>query len=204
MELEAEVRKLYIDNAIHLIATGGFEKATTKELTHCGGNLPGLKMNEVYLYRLFGSKENLYEAAFLQLDEEVYVAFKSGLNAVGGFADYSKEKMEQFFRMAWKFLLQNEEKFRCYVRYYYSIYLNGRSLALHEKRFDRIAAEFMPLFKEEVDVNALLHSVFSALLDFAVCVYNGQLINNEINRPHIYNVLYCMMMTYFVDSAKVS
>lgn len=37
MKREAEIKELLISNAIHLIAEGGFEKATTKELTHCGG-----------------------------------------------------------------------------------------------------------------------------------------------------------------------
>ena len=51
MRYEAEIKELLIENAIHLIAEGGFEKATTKELTHCGGHLPDFKMNEAYIYR---------------------------------------------------------------------------------------------------------------------------------------------------------
>ena len=66
MKYENEVKELLIHNAIHLIAKGGFENATTKDLALSGGNLPGLKMNEVYIYRLFGSKESVYEAAFLR------------------------------------------------------------------------------------------------------------------------------------------
>ena len=46
MKYEAEIEELLIKNAIHLISEGGFEKATAKELTHCGGNLPNLKMNK--------------------------------------------------------------------------------------------------------------------------------------------------------------
>ena len=56
MKYEAEIKELLIENAIHLIAEGGFEKATTKALTYCGDQLPAVKMNEVYIYRLFGSK----------------------------------------------------------------------------------------------------------------------------------------------------
>ena len=48
MKHEAAVRELLVSNAIRLIAEGGFEKATTKELALSGGHLPGLKMNEVY------------------------------------------------------------------------------------------------------------------------------------------------------------
>ena len=89
MKREAEIRGLFVENAIHLIAKGGFEMATTKELTHYRGHLPDIKMNEVYIYRLYGSKENIYAAAFQCLDLEVYEAFKNGIAAVGGF---EKEK----------------------------------------------------------------------------------------------------------------
>ena len=69
----------------------------------------------------------------------------------------------------------------------------------HEKHFDKIVSEMGILFKEEADANSIVHSVFTALLDFAVRVYNGQLEDNELNRPHIFNVLYCMMRSYFKD-----
>ena len=96
MRYEAEIKELLIENAIHLIAEGGFEKATTKELTHCGGQLPDFKMNEVYIYRFFKSKENLYEAAFVRLDTELFYAFKHGVEIVGGFDDVGKEKLSDF------------------------------------------------------------------------------------------------------------
>ena len=199
MKREAEVREYLINNAIQLIAEGGFEKATTKELTHYGGGIPDLKMNEVYIYRLFGSKEGLYEAAFHCLDTELFVAFRNGTVAVGGLAGNVKEQLFKFFALAWRFILGNEARCRCYVRYYYSVYFKGSSLAAHKKLFAGIVNEIAPLFKEEADVESILHSVFTTLLDFGIRVYNGDLEDSEINRPHIFNVLYCMMATYFRD-----
>ena len=202
MKREAEVKELLISNAIHRIAEGGFEKATTKELTLCGGHLNGFKMNEVYIYRFFGSKENLYEAAFRQLDTELYHAFQNGVELVGGFEQDTKDRLYEFFSMAWRFILGNEERCRCYVRYYYSIYFKGNSLESHKKLFNKMISEMSSIFKEDADMTSILHSVFTAMFDFAIRVYNGELEDNEINRPHIFNVLYCMMMTYFKDSAK--
>ena len=202
MKHEAEVRELLISNAIHLIAEGGFERATTKELTHCGGSLPGFKMNEVYIYRIFGSKENLYEAAFLRLDDELFGAFRNGVRFVGGFEVDTKERLYEFFQRAWYFLLGNEERCRCYVRYYYSIYFKGNACRLHRQLFEGLVNEMAPIFKEEADVEAILHSVFISLLDFCIRVYNGTLEDSELNRPHIFNVLFCMMMTYFKESLR--
>ena len=99
--------------------------------------------------------------------------------------------------MAWQFILGNEERCRCYVRYYYSIYFRGASLEAHRKLFAEMVDVMTPIFKEKADVSSILHSVFTALFDFAIRVYNGELEDNEENRPHIFNVLYCMMITYF-------
>ena len=199
MKREAEIKTLLINNTIHLIAMGDFEKATTKELTHSSGDSLGIKMNEAYIYRLFGSKENLYEAAFIYLDNEIFYAFRRGIEAVGGFAQDFKDKFYQFFLLAWEFILANEKYFKFYVRFYHSIYFKEHSLQSHKKLFERLAAEMAPFFKEEADVVSILHIVSSALLDFGIRVYNGDLEDGDINTPHIFNVLYCMMATYFKE-----
>ena len=201
MKQEAAVRDLLIGNTIHLIAAGGFEKATTKEITHVA-SLPGVKMNEVYIYRLFESKQNLYETAFITLDAELMQACKNGIDAVGGLQPDAKARMYAFFISAWEFMLRNEDRCRCYVRYYYSAYYKGNAVTAHKKNFRRIVAEFEPLFKKEADVPAIMHSVFTMFMDFAVRVFNGDLADNEINRPHIFRVLYSMMETYFKDSVR--
>ena len=203
MKREKETRELLISNAIHLIGEGGFERATTKELTKCSGDLPDLRMNEVYIYRLFGSKENLYAAAFDCLDKELLTAFQSGVNTVGGFEGDAQRKLKEFFALAWRFVLGNEERCRCYVRYYYSTYFKGQSVKTHEQLFAGMVEQMAPIFKQEADVASILHSVFTALLDFAIRVYNGELVDNDINRPHIFNVLYNMMATYFENRVAV-
>lgn len=198
MKREAEIKEILINNAIHLIAEGGFERATTKELAHCRGNVSDIKMNEVYIYRLFGNKESLYEATFARLDNELYGAFQKGVAAVGGFEN--REKLYRFFLMAWHFILSNEECCRCYVRYCYSVYFKGRSREEHNALFGKIVSQLAPMFKKEADVTAIMHSVFAIMFDFAIRVYNGELADNDENRPHVFNVLYCMMATYFKES----
>ncbi len=204
MKREAEIKELLISNAIHLIAAGGFESATVKELARCGGNLPGFKMNDVYIYRIFGSKESLYESAFIQLDNELFDAFRRGVVAVGGFSGDHKDKFFEFFLLAWKFILGNEERCRCYVRYYYSIYFKGHSLYAHRKLFEGMISEISPLFKDEADVFSVMHSVFITLFDFCIRVYNGDLEDNADSRTHIFNVLYCMVVSYLRAPAKAS
>jgi AcrR family transcriptional regulator len=197
LKRETEIRDLFIENAINIIADAGFEKATTKELTHCSGNLPGLKMNEAYIYRIFGSKEKLYEAVFEELDNELYIAFMKGVEAVSGFNCNIKDKLNNLFLMCWDFILRNEVRLRCYVRFYYSAYFKGSVVEAHNKLLMGVVNQISPIFKREADVLSILRSVFTALLDFGIRVYNGELEDNEDSRKHIFNVLYCAMMTYF-------
>ncbi len=197
MKYEQEIRGALIGNAISLIAEGGFEKATTAAITHSGETVPGVRMNEAYIYRIFGNKEELYNAAFAMLDEEFLYALQSAISAEGDLRENTKEKLCNIFQRAWPFMMRNEQRCRCYVRYYYSTYFKDRAGSDHEKRFANVLATFAPLFKEEADVRSIMHSVLTTSLDFAIRVYNGDLEDNEENVPHIFNVLYCMMMTYF-------
>ena len=195
MSRETEIKNLLISNAIQLVAEGGFEKATTKELTHYK-ETTDFKMNEVYIYRLFGGKENLYEAAFITLDNELFEALRAASRKAEQYEGTPKEKLYTMFLEAWSFVLKNKERCRCYVRYYYSVYFKDKSLEAHNKMFERIVCRMAPIFKEEADVSAIMHSVFTAFLDFAIRVHKEELEDNEINRPHVFNVLYCMMMSY--------
>lgn len=192
-----DIREILINNTIRLIAEGGFEKATTKAITHSGVSLPNIKMNEVYIYRLFGSKEQLYSTAFECLDTEFLYALQDCIRQAHKLTGSTKEKLYFIFLHAWRFVLKNEARCRCYIRYYYSIYFNGKSLEQHNKIFEEILSEFTPLFKKEADVRSIMHSVLTTLLDFAVRVYNGDLEDNDTNTPHVFNVLYCTMMSYF-------
>ena len=203
MKYEQEVRDVLINNTIQLIAQGGFEKATTKAITHGGEQLPGIKMNEVYIYRLFGSKESLYSVAFSSLDQEIIVALRKCFRSHQGFEDATRERLHRIFCDAWHFILGNEDHCRCYIRYYYSVYFHGETLKAHNRLFNEIILGISPLFKDEADVKSIMHSVFTTLLDFAVRIYNGDLENTKVNEDHIFNVLYCMMVTYFKDE-KVS
>lgn len=129
---------------------------------------------------------------------------KDAWNTTGMQADASGNGSTRCFLRVWRFAINNETQCRFYIRYYYSIYFKGQSLAGHNQRFSEIVNCFRPLFKDEADVVAIMHSVLTLLLDFANRVYNGDLADDDINRPHIYNVHYCAMESYFAEEVRKS
>ena len=203
MKREAEIKELLINNVIRLVAEGGFEKATTKAITYSGETLSDIKLNEVYIYRLFENKEHLYERTFEFLDAKLLFAFKDAVGEIDEIGTEIKNKLNKVFLKVWCFVLENETVCRCYVRYYYSVYFRGRSLEVHNKHFESVIEAFLPLFKKEADVKAIMHCVFTTLLDFAIRVYNGELENNSINASNIFNVIYCVMSSYFREGISV-
>ncbi|MBR5253276.1 MAG: TetR/AcrR family transcriptional regulator [Clostridia bacterium] len=197
MKGERVIRETLINNTICLVAEGGFEAATTKAITYSVPPIENIKMNEVYIYRLYGSKENLYGVTFEILDQELIVALRRCIMQAGDLNAETEKKLYKVFLRAWRFLLGHEKRCRCYIRYYHSVYFTGDSLRRHNVIFDDVVNYMSPLFRDEVDVKSVLHCMFMTMFDFAVRVFNKDLENNEENRPHIFYVLYNIMVPYF-------
>lgn len=197
MRYEALIRNTLVENTIHLIAEGGFEKATTRAITHDGYIPPEVKLNEVYIYRIFGGKEELYAEAFRCLDCELINELNKDIDEFCHSSNSIKQNFKILFDHLWSFVLRNEDHCRCYVRYYYSVYYKGASQKMHHQFFDQIVKRLNPIFKPEADVKSLLHSVFTTLLDFAIRVYNGDIPDNQDSADHIFNVLYLSISSYF-------
>lgn len=202
MRNESEVREALIRNTIRLIADGGFEKATTRAIASNEHNPSSVKLNEIYIYRLFGSKESLYGETFSILEKELVEATEKVV-VEGCRSSYPvKKNMYILFSHLWRFILGNEERCRCYVRYYYSIYYKGDSQKKHNVEFNRLLSPFSFLFKAEADWFSLMHSAFTAMLDFAIRVYNGDILDTEDSTLHIFNVIYNSIASYLVDGDK--
>lgn len=191
------IREALLNNTIRLIGEGGFEKATTRAIAKDGIDVPGIKFNEVHIYRLFGSQEQLYAEAFATLDRELFDRLGEVFRLL---ADRKEEdgraRLRAAFDLIWRFLLQNESRCRCYVRYYYSVYFAGPSLRSHRKLLSDYRVLFAPLFKGESDVISLMHTTFMTLMDFAIRVYNRDLQDNEENAYHIFLLIYTSLTPY--------
>lgn len=185
------------ENTIHIIGQGGFEKATTKAIVAQGIDHPDIKLNEVHIYRLFGSKELLYAEVFAVLDNELFDNLQTYLNRFYTSNEPFRERIHSFFTEIWEFLLGNEDRCRTYVRYYYSPYFCEQSLRNHTKMLNAQKKIFSPMFKQESDVISLIHTTFMTIMNFAIRVYNHEIENTPKNVYHIFNLLYDSLFSYF-------
>ena len=191
------IRDALLNNTINLIGSGGFEKATTKAIVSAGIDDPNIRLNEVYIYRVFGSKELLYAEAFSELDNELFAIIRNSSKVLAKANRPFRERIHDYFDLIWYFLLGNEYRCRCYVRYYYSAYFREQSLRNHRKLLYSQEEFFRAIFKDESDVISLIHTTFMTMMDFAIRVYNGDLENNDENAYHIFNLLYDSLSSYF-------
>lgn len=200
MKNEMQIREALIENTIYLIAQGGFERATTRNIAQCKANGAGLITNDAYIYRIFGSKESLYAEAFCRLNDEFLVAMCRRLDRIKFGENSLKEDLYFLWQGIWNFLLRNELRCRCYTRYYYSIYFKEESLRHHRESFNIVVRRMKHLFKDEADVDAILHNMMTTMLNFAIRVYNGDLANCEKNAKHIFNTIWCGVAPYLKET----
>lgn len=191
------IRNALVENTISLIGNGGFEKATTKAIVSLGIDDPSIKLNEVYIYRVFGSKELLYAEAFSVLDTELFTRVRNAVAQSFYIEGTFRDRMQSLFDKMWEFLIGNECRCRCYVRYYYSAYFREQTMRNHRKHLSTQKEFFATIFKEESDTVTLIHNTFMTMMDFAIRVFNGEIENDEENTYHIFNLLYYSLTPYF-------
>lgn len=195
MKNERIYREVFIHNTISLVAEGGFEKATTRAIAGERREINNIKLNEAHIYRVFGTKENLFAETFAVLDNELISVIKEGLSVFDAQKDF-KEQCQSFFLKLWRFLLQNEEKCRYYTRYYHSVYFKNDIYKVHMKKYEILVEKLSPAFVPGADVWSLLHHIITVMLDFAIRVYNGAIEDTEDNAVHIFTVAFSSIAPY--------
>lgn len=195
MKNEKIYREVFTNNTLRLVAEGGFEKATTRAIAGERREINNIKLNEAHIYRVFGTKENLFAETFAMLDNELISNIKDSL-AVFDMREDFRSQCERIFMRLWRFLLQNEDKCRYYTRYYYSIYFKEDIYKTHIKKYEILIERIASAFVDGADVWSLLHHIITVMLDFAIRVYNGALEDTEENAAHIFNVAFSSIAPY--------
>ena len=98
MEL-SDMKQIFIDSAVRVVARDGLVKATTKAIA------AGTGLNEAYIYHCFKSKEELLRAAFHQEDVNLIWQIRKAL-PVMHFKNLTwKERCFLLWRSCWTIIL---------------------------------------------------------------------------------------------------
>ena len=191
-----EFRRRLIDGTIHVISRDGLDKASTKQI--------GLEtnINQVYIYRCFNDKEDMFSKAFDKLDEELFSKAMQHIEIMYLHSMEYEMRCRFYFSAIWNFLLQDRDKCIAYVRYYYSPYFTRYSAESHKRRFKPLVEKFRGAFKDEADVWMILNHILNVMLDFAIKVHNDQMSKEDDYVEHIFRVIYASIKQYFKTSEE--
>lgn len=195
MKNERVYREVFVNNTIRIVASEGFEGATTRAIAGERGEVGQVKLNDVHIYRVFGTKEKLFAETFSMLDNELVATIESSLSDFEEGMAFG-ERCKVVFMDLWRFLLKNESKCRYYTRYYYSVYFKDDVYQAHMKKYERLMDLLTPSFVENADVWSLFHHVITVMLDFAIRVYSGAIEDTDNNAGHIFTVVYSSIAPY--------
>ena len=192
-----EIRQRLIDGTIHVIARDGLDKATTKQI--------GLATdtNEVYIYRCFKDKEDMFAKAFASLDNELLnVVLKHVSVMYVQEVDY-ETRCRFFYAAVWRFLLGNKEKCLTFVRYYYSPHFARYSADEHKERYKPLVEKFRMAFRDEANVWMILNHIMATMLDFAVKVFDGAVPDDDDTAEHVFRLVYVSAKQYFREGMLI-
>ena len=192
--MEKEImRKKLIESTIYIVASEGINKATTKAIaTHA-------EVNEVYIYRLFKDKEDLFEQTFSLIDSEL-------ISYILKYAPIMKieeieitERCHIFFKSCWKSILDYD---RCsfFIRYYYSHYYNSYSPQKRKAAYADVIDVFTPAFIEDTDVWRIFNRILDIVYSTVVKILRDEIPDNEETADDVFRVLYSAIEPFFVWS----
>ena len=190
------IRQNLIDSTIHVVATDGLEKASTKLISK------NISTNEVYIYRCFADKEDMLLQAFSSLDEELFAVTMKHVKIMNMAQMSFEERSRLYFFLVWEFLLGNKDKCLTFVQYFYSPSFAKNAAADHELRYKPLVEKFKVAFKEDAEVWMILNHILNVMLDFAVKVHNGFMPNDDIYVEHVFRVVYLSVLQYLKNAKE--
>jgi AcrR family transcriptional regulator len=179
-----EFKKKLKESVIHVIASDGMDRVTTKAIaTHA-------QMNEGYIYRLFQDKDTLLRETFEQLDDELIGGILKYLPVMEISTIEIKERCRALFFMIWKFIIAKPERCHAFIRYYYSPYFLRLSAQKHRHKYQTVVETMTPAFRKGADVWFLLNHVLDFMLSSSIRLFRGEIEDTDEVADNLFHIIY--------------
>lgn len=189
------MRQKLMESAIHVVATEGIHKATTKAIANHSG------VNEVYIYRLFEDKDDLLAQTFSLIDRELIACILKYEPIMKMPAIEIEERCYIFFKSCWRSIL-DYDKCSYFIKYYYSHYYNSYSPLKRRKAYSTVIESFTPAFKEGTDVWRIFNRILDIVYSTIIKILRGEIPDNDETAEDVFGVLYSALEPFFVWSTS--
>lgn len=186
-----DMRISLIKSTIHTVSNLGIDRATTKLLA---GNA---NLNEVYIYRIFGGKEELFEETFTYIDKQFASHLVQCFNGVERVTPPIKDSFRSFFSKIWAFALTDKERCSYFIRYYYSRYYTKGFSDERKALYERVINIASTLFKPDTNVWWLFNYMLDIIFSSAVKVLREEIPDNKETEENIFMLIYTAFEPHF-------
>ncbi|MBE6592894.1 MAG: TetR/AcrR family transcriptional regulator [Ruminococcaceae bacterium] len=186
MNRGSEVRGAFINSAIRVTADQGIQNATTKALSKDSG------LSEVYIYRYFRDKDDLFRQAFYSLDKELTYVMISAFKKVDQQQTNVKSGFQAIYHDFWQFCLGDMKKCSFFIQYYYSTNYQGESDGERKAIYQPVLDLVSPAFAEGTDAWVELNHMYDIIFPKMLRVIRGTLANNKDTEEGVYRDIVLM------------
>lgn len=186
-----DIKQALINSTIRTIANVGIDSATTKQLAQ------NADVNEVYIYRIFGGKENLFVEAFNYVDKDFSAALLKFLPIAYSQNKTTETRFRNLFKLVWQYMVDDREKCSFFIRYYYSRYYTNELSQKRKEIYANVLKIFNSIFTHGTDTWWLFNHILDVVFSTAVKVLRNEVQDNEATQETIFNLLYPALQQYF-------
>ena len=191
------IRTALMDATVQVVAREGLEKLTTRSIaSECD-------LHDTYIYRYFLSKEDLLKRTFLREDKLLNDIILERMKNTDLSEMHFREKLELIWFDTWKLFVENPEKCKFYVRYYYSPYFQD-AVEEYKEENKELLKRFKSFFDTDMDVEILYHYNIHTLLHMAMRVATGELEKTEKVKEEIFELIYSINLVFTKKLEKLA
>jgi len=182
MNRGGEVRQALIASTIRIVAAQGIQNATTKALSNDSG------LSEVYIYRYFKDKDDLFRQTFNSLDKELAYLMIKALKKVksNNIDEMVKIGFRSVYHDFWRFTLGDRDKCSFFIQYYYSTYYLSHSETERKSIYQPLLDEIAPAFAEDTDAWIELNHMYDIVFPKLLRVIRGTMPDNDEIEESVY------------------
>jgi len=174
-----ETKALLRAGTIRTVAREGLEKASTKLISI------EADVNEAFIFRYYGGKDNLLDETFHALDEELVREAERRVKQTKLSRRPEIERAAEVIGGVWDILMDHMTEVLFYVRYYYSAAFLRTASELHLDTVGALADSIADFAKGTEAARTVVIGVFDGLLNMAMQVRLGNIPDNPDTRKTV-------------------